>query len=136
MAKVCRCRFIIFFQAFVAAWISLVKMDSTQFCRCFSIACRNSQCLDCRMESSQPRRRSRTPPAAQRSQRVSEQKPPTLEVHLQLLEAYMKDLRKLQQCSATILEFQEEIAQKAFDLVKEHTPKDAVNPFIFDTPKK
>lgn len=60
-----------------------------------------------------------------------------LETHLQLLEAYMKDLQKLQACQQTLLDFQEELAEKARSMVKEHTAKiGRENRFVFDTPPK
>ena len=70
------------------------------------------------------RDRSRSPrvPRARNPDEAAEE-PPKLETHLQLLEAYMKDLRKLQACQQTLLDFSEEIAEKARSMVKEHTAK-------------
>ena len=68
--------------------------------------------------------RSRSPrvPRARNPDEAAEEIP-KLETHLQLLEAYMKDLRKLQACQQTLLDFSEEIAEKARSMVKEHTAK-------------
>ena len=78
--------------------------------------------------------RSRSPrvPRARNPDEAAEEIP-KLETHLQLLEGYMKDLRKLQACQQTLLDFSEEIAEKARSMVKEHTAKIGQNPYIFDT---
>ena len=80
--------------------------------------------------------RSRSPRAAPaRNPDEAAEEIPKLETHLQLLEAYLKDLRKLPACQQTLLDFQEELAEKARSMVKEHTDKIGQNPYIFDTVK-
>ena len=79
--------------------------------------------------------RSRSPRAAPaRNPDEAAEEIPLLETRLQLLEAYLKDLRKLQACQQT-LDFSEELAEKARSMVKEHTDKIGQNPDIFDTRK-
>ena len=131
--------FLSFWQACVANCTFVIKIVSISFRRNFSILRGIQTCFEGMPMDTHPRDRSRSPPAgsrpgAQRKEGDTPEEIPKLETHLQLVEAYLKDIRKLQVCQQTLLDIQQLFAQQAYDVVKEHTAKIGKNPLIFDTP--